>query len=334
MQTLRLVLLAQTALTAYLWVWVWRGLQSFAWMNGGVETDLLDRSLSYLIVLVPSIPVNLLAVVWLARGGHRARLYLACAGVLVAVQQILLLTPLDPGGSIAAGLEFFVAVGPPAFAGLALAMTPRAKRWLREDRPRTARRVASVEGLAWGLAAVLAVGVAASMDRWVTASTETGPPVGEYDESDVWARMEAAVTATLTSADTFPGFDARTVQVTSCGYRTDAGLSTFRYRIAYELAAFAGPTGEAAYAAAVRSAWSTDGYRLVYDGTTAGGAASISAERQDELRLHLVLGESAELEVDSGCLERVDPRVHCLAPQGGVAPENDTVVGLACPKLD
>ncbi|WP_026932166.1 hypothetical protein [Glycomyces tenuis] len=330
MQTLRLALLAQAAITVALWLGVWQGLQSFAWTGGGVETDLLERSLSYLLVLAPTIPVNLVAAVWLGRGGHRARLYLACAGVLVAVQQILLLVPIDPGGYLAPGAVFALTVGPVAFASLALALTPRAKGWLREARPRSARRVIGVEGLAWGLTAVLAVGVVSSVDRWVAASAETGPPVGAYDESDVWARMETAVTATAAGPDAFPGFDARTVQVTACGYRTDAGLRTYRYLLAYELAPFAEPADEAAYAQAVREAWSGEDYQILYDGTTAEGDASIRASREDELTLHLVLGEAAALEIRSGCLERVDPDPGCLPAQGGVAPEDDTVEGLLC----
>lgn len=329
-QTLRLALLTQTVFTAALWLCVWRGLQSFTWVGGGVETDVLERSLSYLLVLAPAIPVNLLAVGWLGRGGHRARLYLACAGVLVAVQQILLLTPVDPGGSLAAGAIFALLVGPVAFAGFALAMTGRAKDWLREDRPRSTRRVIGVEGLAWGLTAALAIGVFVSVDRWVAASVETGPPIGEYDETDVWTRMETAVTTTAMSSEDFPGFDARTVQVTACGYRTDAGLRTYRYLLVYELAPFEDPTGEASYAETVRDAWSADDYQILDDGTTAEGGTSIRADRQDELTLHLLLGEDAALEVRSGCLERVDPDPRCLAPQGGVTNENDTVEGILC----
>lgn len=328
-QALRLTLLAQTAITAALGVLVWRGLQSFAWTDGGVETDLFERGMSYLLLLAPTLPVNLLAVGWLARGGHRARLYLAGAGVLVAVQQILLLTPLDPGGSLVAGAAFALTVGPVAFAGLALAATRRAKDWLREGPAPSARRVLGVEGLAWALTAVLALGTAASVDRWVAAATATGPPIGEYDESDVWARMEGAVTNTAAGIDAFPGFEARTVEVAYCGYRTDAGLQTYRYRIVYELAPFTEPDGEAAYAAAVRDAWSTDDYRLLYEGDTL-----LTAARDDELTLHLALGEHAAMELRSGCLERVDARPGCREPQGGVMPENDTIEGILCPNRD
>lgn len=331
-QALRLTLLAQTALTAWLWLFVWRGLQSFAWIGGGVETDLLERSLSYLLVLAPTVPVNLLAVLWLARGGHRARLYLVGAGVLVAVQQILLLTPIDPGGSIAAGAIFALTVGPVAFTALALALTRAAKDWLREDRPQAARRVIGVESLVWGLTAVLALGIASSVDRWVAASAETGPPTGEYDESDVWERMEQAVAAA--DLDAFPGLRGRTVQVDPCGYRTEAGLRTYRYLIVYELEPFIDTADEAAYAAAVREAWSTGDHRLVHDGTTLEGDPVIIAERHDELTLHLTLGADAAIEVRSACLERVDDRPRCLAPQGGLTSGHDTIEGIICPEWD
>lgn len=328
-QALRLTLLTQTALTAGLGLLVWRSLQSFAWPEGGVETDLFERGMSYLLLFAPTLPVNLLAVVWLARGGHRARLYLAGAGVLVAVQQILLLAPLDPGGSTQAGTAFALTAGPLAFAGIALTATGRAKDWLRDGPAPSARRVLRLEGLAWALTAVLALGAAASVDRWVAAATETGPPIGEYDESDVWARMEAAVTNTAAGVETFPGFTSRTVEVAYCGYRTDAGLQTYRYRIAYELAPFAEPGGEAAYAAAVRTAWSTDDYRLLHEGD-----ASLTAAREDELTLRLTLGDRAAIELWSGCLERVDALPQCLEPQGGVMPENDTIEGILCPNRD
>jgi hypothetical protein len=329
-QILRLALLTQAAITVALWLGVWRSLKTFAWAGGGVETDLLERSLSYLLVLAPAVPVHVLAAFWLGRGGHRARLYLACSGVLVAVQQVLLLSPIDPGGSLAPGLAFALTVGPPAFASLALAMTPETKAWLREAGPRSTRRVAGIEGVAWCMTAFLVLGVASSVDRWVAASTETGPPVGEHDESDVWARMESAVTATAASPEPFPGFEARTVQVTACGYRTEAGLRTYRYLLVYELEPFAETAEETAYARAVREAWSSGDYQILYDGATADGAASIRASREDELTLHLVLGSDAALEVRSGCLERVDPDPGCLQPQGGVAPEHDTVEGLLC----
>lgn len=328
-QALRLTLMTQTALTAVLGVLVWRGLQSFAWPGGGVETDLFERGVSYLLLFAPAFPVNLLAVVWLARGGHRARLYLAGAGVLVAVQQILLLTPLDPGGSAQAGAAFAFLVGPLAFAGIALASARPAKDWLRDGPAPTLRRVLRVEGLAWALTAVLSLGAAASVGQWVAAATETGPPTGKYDESDVWARMEAAVTNTVAGVETFPGFTARTVEVAYCGYRTDAGLQTFRYRIVYELAPFARPSDEAAYTAAVRTAWSTDGHRLLHEGD-----ASLTAARDDELTLRLTLGEQAAMELQSGCLERVDPLPQCLEPQSGVMPENDTIEGILCPNRD
>ncbi|MCH7232598.1 hypothetical protein L0U85_17310 [Glycomyces sp. L485] len=327
-QAIRLLLLVQAVLVAALWLWVWRGLQGYAWTGGGVETNLFERGMSYLVVLAPTIPVNVLAVIWLGRGGRRAQLYLAGAGVLVAVQQILLLMPVDPGRSTAAGLIFAMAVGPVAFAGLALAVTGESKRWLGREHPAS---WATAESLVWAVAAIFTIGVTFSMGEWVEASTETGPPVGEHDESDAWPRMEEAVTGSAVSLDGFPGFERRTVEVTPCGYRTEAGLRTYRYWITYEFADF---TEADAYLAAVRESWGAPYYEVLYDGTTIEGDVTITAHRDDELMLFLTMGEAASFEVQSGCLERVDAHVDCLEAQGGVMPERDSVEGLVCARED
>ncbi|GAB3645236.1 hypothetical protein [Glycomyces tarimensis] len=331
-QILRTALLVQTAMVVALWLWVWRALQGYAWVGGGVETNLFERGLSYLLVLAPTIPVNLLAIVWLGRGGRRSQLYLVTAGVLVSVQQILLLTPVDPGRSIAAGVIFALFIGPVAFAALALAMTDKSKRWLHRAEPRPVQRLVAADSLCWAMGSILAVSVTFSMGEWVEASTETGPPVGEYDESDVWPRMEEAVTGSAVSLEGFPGFVSRTVEVTPCGYRTEAGLRTYRYWIVYELADFA--TTEAAFTDAVRESWSGDDHEILHDGTTYEDHTTMTARRSDQLTLFLNLGDDAALEVQSGCLERVDAHVQCLEAQGGVMPEADTIKGLPCTEED
>ncbi|WP_100448191.1 hypothetical protein [Glycomyces xiaoerkulensis] len=328
-QALRLLLAAQTVLVAALWLWTWRALQGQAWA-GGVETELFERGMSYLVTLAPALPVNLLAVYWLGKGGFRARLYLTGAAVLAAVQQILLLVPVDPGRSVAAGVLFALTVGPVAFAAVAIAATAESQRWLRTEHEPARPHLLSVESLTWGASVILGFGVAVSVGDWVTASTETGPPVGEHDESDVWARIEAAVTTTAVAHQGFPGFHSREVEVTACGYRTESGLQTYRYRIAYGIADFDDPADETAYTTALRDRWSGGDYEVLYRGTTRDGRPTLTAHRGDDLTFRLLTGEQPLLEVQSGCLERVDDSVPCLDPQGEVPPERDTVVGLPC----
>ena len=330
-QLLRLALLAQTVLVAVLWFMVWRGLQGFAWPGGGVETELFQRGLSYLLVLAPTVPVNLLAALWLGRGGPRARLYLACAGVLTAVQQILLLTPVDPGRSTAAGITFAMLIGPVAFAGVALAMTDKSKQWLRAERPRPTPKLVAAESLVWSLGAILAIGTTLSMGGWVQASEQTGPPVGRYDESDAWPRMEDAITTSAMGLDGFPGFESRRVEVTPCHYRTEAGLETYRYWIEYGLADAA---DHEAYLTSVRDAWTNAEYAILYDGNAYDGDQVLTTRRDDELMMFLTIGDESTLAVQSGCLERVNAHVQCLEAQGGVMPQHDTIEGLACTDQD
>ncbi|GAB3236663.1 hypothetical protein GCM10027447_35140 [Glycomyces halotolerans] len=329
-QALRLLLLAQTAIVVWLWTWAWRAVQAHAWVGGGVETDLLERGLSYLMVLAPAVPVNLLAAWWLGAGGRRARLYLAAAGALTAVQQILLLIPVDPGRSMAAGAVFALTVGPVAFAGLAIAVTGEAKAWLGGEREPRRGRVIGLETAVWTMAAILAVGVAADVHRWVGAASQTGPPVGEFDESDLWPRMEEAVTNAAVSQAEFPGFESRLVEVTACGYRTESGLRTYRYRITYEMAPFPTGASEQAYTTAVRDRWSSDDYEILYEGVTYEGDPTITAHRQDDLTLLLALRERPILEIQSGCLERVAEAVPCIDPQGDVPASRDRIEGLPC----
>lgn len=329
-QALRLLLLAQTGIVVVLWLATWRSLQGYAWIGGGVETDLFERGLSYLAVLAPTLPVNLLAAFWLGRGGRRARAYLAGVAAVTAVQLILLLMPVDPGGLVTPGIIYALTVVPVSFAALAIAVTGPAKTWLSREYIPESRLRTIIETPTWAAAATLALAMAASVGTWVSAAHETGEPVGAFDESDVWARMEEAVTNTAATQPHFPGFEARTVEVESCLYRSDAGLLTYRYDITYDLTPFPDETARADFTAAVRDSWNGEGYRLVLDGPGNDGTRTLSAERNDDLDLSLTLGEAPALHVRSGCLERVEESPPCLDPQGDLPPEADRITGLTC----
>ena len=328
-QALRLLLLAQVGIVGLLWLAVWRSLQGYAWA-GGVETDLSERVLSYLAVLAPVVPVNLLAVFWLGRGGRRARTYFAAAAAVTAVQQILLLIPVDPGGLVVPGIVYALTVGPVAFAAVSLAITDPAKAWLaREYTPAGHFRIA-VETPLWAAAGALAMLITGSVGTWVAAATETGAPTGELVESEVWPRMEEAVADTAVSQPQFPGFESRTVNVTSCHYRTDAGLATYRYEITYGLAPFPDETARTGFAASVRNSWSGEGYRLVRDGPGDDGTRTVGAHRSDGIELSLSLGATPALHLRSDCVERVEDPPACLGPQGGLPSHADRITGLSC----
>ncbi|GAB3998339.1 hypothetical protein GCM10029992_23870 [Glycomyces albus] len=305
-QALRLLLLAQAGIVAALWLATWRSLQGYAWIGGGVETGLFERGLSYLAVLAPTLPVNLLAAFWLGRGGRRARAYLAGAAAVTAVQLILLLMPVDPGGLVVPGIIYALAILPVAFAALAIAVTEPAKTWLAREYTPTGRLRTAVETPMWAAAATLALAIAASVGTWVSAANETGEPTGAYDESDVWSRMEEAVTNTAATQPHFPGFESRTVEVASCLYRTEAGLVTYRYEITYEMTPFPDEAAEADFTASVRDSWNGEAYRLVLDGPGNDGTRTVSAHRNDDIDLSLTLGESPALHLRSGCVERVE----------------------------
>lgn len=329
-QALRFLLLAETAAVVWTWLWTWRGVQAYAWP--GVDNGLDERGLSYLLILAPAIPVNLLAALWLGRGGRRAQLYLAAAGGLAAVQLVLLLTPSAmpvreamSDGAAAVGTRFLFTVVPLVFAGALLAATARARAWLGAEQP--SRRLAGVEATVWCLALALTAGAGTEVHRWAETASQPGAPEGEYTEEGTWARLEGAVADTTEAIPAFSGFAARRLQVVDCDYRTPAGLATYRYRLTYEFRT----ADFAAYEAAVSARWAEGDYVLAYDGATLEGTRRITAERVDELTLRYTGGEDAALHLESACVERTGTP-ECLPPQGD--PTTDTIEGITCPGRD
>ncbi|MQM25292.1 hypothetical protein [Glycomyces albidus] len=327
--TLQVLLLAEAAAVVAVWLWSWRGVQAYAWP--GVDNGLAERGIAYLLVLAPSVPVNVLAAIWLGRGGRRARLYLAAAGALALVQLVILLTPSAlpvreamTDGAAAVGIAFLTATGPILFVGAVVAVTAKARGWLgaEPDRPRS--RIAGIETAVWSLALLLAVAAGAEVRQWALAAAEPGEPRGEYTEAGTWARLEDAVAETTDALPAFSGFATRTVDVADCGYRTPAGLATYRYTVVYELRAADFP----AYEAAIETRWAEGDYELTYDGATFEGVRRITAERADEIALGYTGGAQPALTVASGCVERVDAEPECVPAQG--EPTTDRVLGIAC----
>ncbi|WP_112133651.1 hypothetical protein [Glycomyces dulcitolivorans] len=326
---LQALLLAEAIAVVAVWLWSWRGVQAYAWP--GVDNGLAERGIAYLLVLAPSVPVNVLAAIWLGRGGRRARLYLAAAASLALVQVVILLTPAAmpvreamTDGAANVGLRLLTATAPILFIGAVLAVTAKARGWLgaEPDRPRS--RIAGVETAVWSLALLLAVAAGTEVRQWSLAAAEPGEPRGEYTEAGTWQRLEDAAADTTGALPAFSGFAARTVEVAECGYRTPAGLATYRYTLTYELRAADFP----AYEAAVQTRWAEGDYELTYDGATLEGVRRITAERSDEIALAYTGGDAPALTLASGCVERVDGEPACVAPQGG--PTTDTVLGIAC----
>ncbi|WP_335990274.1 hypothetical protein [Glycomyces sp. MUSA5-2] len=323
------LLLAEAAAVIAVWLWSWRGVQAYAWP--GVDNGLAERGLAYLLVLAPSVPVNVLAAIWLGRGGRRARLYLAAAGSLALVQVVLLLTPsampvrqaMSDGAAEVAGV-FLAATAPIVFLGAVLAVTAKARGWLGAEPDRPRGRIAGIETAVWSLALLLAVAAGAEVRQWALAAAEPGDPRGVYTETGTWQRLEDAVGETTGALPAFSGFAARTVEVASCGYRTPAGLETFRYSLTYELRTADFP----AYEAAVRDFWAEGDYAITYDGATLDGVRRITAERSDEIALGYTGGDAPVLTAASGCVERVDREPACVPPQGD--PTTDMVRGIAC----
>jgi hypothetical protein len=332
-RALQLLLLAEGATVVWIWLWTWRGVQAYAWP--GVDNALDERGLSYLLILAPAIPVNLLASIWLGRGGRRARLYLAAAGGLAAVQLVLLLTPSAmpvreamSDGATAVGTRFLLTVVPIVFMGALFAATARARTWLGGGPDRAGRRLAGVEAAVWCLALALAVGTGTEVRQWAEAAAQPEEPRGEHTEDGTWARLESAVADTTEAIPAFSGFAARHLEVVDCDYRTPAGLAAYRYRLTYELRT----ADFATYEAAMAARWAEGDYELTYDGATLEGVRRITAERADELTLRYTGGDDAALHLESACVERVDETPACLPPQGD--PTTDTVKGITCPETD
>jgi len=332
-QALQFLLLAESAAVVWIWLWTWRGVQAYAWP--GVDPGLAERGLSYLLILAPAIPVNVLAAIWLGRGGRRAQLYLAAAGGLAVAQLMLLLTPsampaqeaMSAGGT-AVGMRFLVTVIPIVFLATAFAATGKARAWLGAGPARTPRRVAGIEAIVWCLALALAVGTGSEVRQWAQAAAEPTEPRGEYTEEGTWARLEGAVTDTTEALPAFTGFAARYLHVEACDYRSNAGLLTYQYRLTYELRV----ADFTAYEQAIETRWDEDDYELTYNGATLEGTRRITAESTDEVTLQYAGGEDPVLHLESPCVERVEATPECLAPQGD--PTKDEIEGITCPRLD
>lgn len=311
-QILRLLLLAATAATAATWLWAWQGVQAYAWP--GIDNGLTERGLAYLLILAPAVPVNVIAAIRLARGGRRARLYLAAAATLAAVQTMLLLTPSAmplaeamSDGSSNVGIRHLIAIGPLLFTGLWLATTAEARAWLgtADDarttlvaipnarnglaavlRPRSrlfgfdtgsrTRRLFGLEAAVWCLALAGALAMGTEVRQWAAAATEPLAAAGEYREPGTWAGLEQAVTETTDAIPGFPGFTTRTLDVQSCDYATPAGLPTYRYLLTYELRDSA---SEPSAADSIAARWTEGEFDLTYDGAALDGTRLITAER-------------------------------------------------------
>lgn len=338
---LQALLLVATAATVQVWLAAWHGVQAYAWP--GVDNGLAERGLAYLLILAPAVPVNLLAAIRLGRGGRRARLYLAGAGVLPLVQAILLLTPAAmptdqamSDGAATVGLRFLATLGPLVFTGALIAATARARAWLGvpDARPRRTG-LGGVETAVWCLALSLGIGTGVEVHDWSEAAAAPEAPRGTYTEEGTWARLEAAATETTDTFPAFSGFAARTLDVTACGYRTPAGLETYRYRLAYVFRA----AEFATYEEAIASRWAQEDFTLTYDGATLEGTRRITAERAvaadleepHTLTLGYIGGENPALLVESPCVERAGTH-ECLPPQGD--PTTDIITGITCPARD
>ncbi|MDN3242992.1 hypothetical protein [Glycomyces tritici] len=348
-QILRLLLIAATASVIATWLWAWQGVQAYAWP--GVDNDITERGLAYLLILAPAVPVNLIAAIRLARGGRRAARYLAAAAALAAVQTVLLLTPSAmpladtmSDGSNDVGIRHLLTTGPLVFAGLWLATTTRARTWLGAA-PRT-RRLPGLEAIVWCLALACIVAMGTEVRQWTHTASATGAPAGEYAEPGTWAGLEQAVTETTDAIPGFTGFTTRTLEVQSCEYHTPAGLPTYRYLLTYELRDSATEPGapEPSAAAPIAARWSEGEFTLTYDGATIDGTRLITAERTfpteegrgtyptatgvHAITLAYTEAPAPTLHLESPCVERATESTECILPQGD--PDTDTVNGITC----
>ncbi|MEU6858334.1 hypothetical protein AB0B28_05590 [Glycomyces sp. NPDC046736] len=330
-RALQLLLIGGAAVVVWIWLWTWSGVQAYAWP--GVDNGLTERGLAYLLVLGPAVPVNLLAAIWLSKGGRRAQLYLAAAGALAAVQLVVLFTPaampvrlaMTDGGT-AVGIRFLFTVVPILFLGIVLAAGTPVRGWLHEGPDRPLGRVVSVELAVWGLALVLALGAGTEVRAWASTAAEPKAPVGDFTEADTWQRLETAAGETVAALPAFNGFAARALEVAPCGYHTTAGLPAYRYLLTYEFRAADFPT----YETVIAERWTGEDYMLTYDGATLEGTTSITATRTDAITLAYTGGDRPALHLESSCVERTDTPP-CLPPQG--APTTDDIKGIRCPEL-
>jgi hypothetical protein len=340
-QLLRILLLAATASLVATGHWAWQGVQAYAWP--GVDNDLTERGLAYLLILAPAGPVNVIAAIRLARPGTGARFYLAAAAALAVLQTVILLTPSAmpladtmSDGSTTVGVRHLCTVGPLLLAGLWMATTGKARSWLGAT-PAPRRRFFFLEAAVWCLALACAFTVGTAVRQWTHTAAAPLAPSGEYAEPGTWAALERAVTDTTDAIPDFAGFTTRTLDVVSCDYYTPAGLPTYRYELTYELRA-----GTDGVAAAIATAWSGGDFTLTYDGETLDGTRRVTAEHAfpttdgayptatglHALTLEYIEGAASALHAESPCVERATEPTECILPQGN--PTRDTINGITC----
>ena len=201
-QAVRVLLIAATASVIATWLWAWDGVQAYAWP--GVDNDLTERALAYLLILAPAVPVNLIAAI------RPARSYLAAAAALAAVQVLLLFTPSAmplgdtmSDGATSVGIRHLYTVGPLLFAGVWIATTAKTRAWLTTA-PRP-RRAFGLEAAVWSLALAAAFYTGTEVRDWTRTAAAPAAPAGEYAEPGTWAALEQAVTETTDAIPDFPG---------------------------------------------------------------------------------------------------------------------------------
>jgi hypothetical protein len=342
-QALRLVLLAATVAVCATWLDAWEGVQAYAWP--GIDNGLTERGLSYLLILAPGVPVNLLAAISLARGGRRAQHYLAAAGTIAVVQIVLLLTPSAmpladtmSDGATSVCFRHLVISGPTLVLGIWIVATTKTREWLGAT-PKPRRRLFVLEAAVWCLAIACVFTMGTEVRQWTHAAVEPLAPSGEYTEPGTWAALERAVTETTDAIPDFAGFTTRTLDVVSCDYYTPAGLPTYRYELTYELNDSA---AEPSAAAPIATRWTEGDFQLTYDGETLEGTRRITAEHAfpttdgtypTATGLHALTLEYTEagtpaLHLESPCVERAAEPTECILPQGN--PTKDTINGITC----
>lgn len=279
------------------------------------DTDVVSVQVLVLvsILVVPSIPLNLLAAVHVKRRPSRSRKYLYSAAVLALLQLLMAIV-----FTISTrGLGILAVVIPGGLAVAWFVVTLRMRDQLDPRRPVRRPLLAAVHDLAIAaLSIVLAAGLALAT-FWVFFERPRTPPE-DFDEPQAWQKAEDAIAGAVTAFDDFQGFDGRFVRANPCLDEFAGGGEYVSYSVSYDFTSDvqASDQKQSEYASAAYEYWETT-----------DGAGDLT------LRVHMGTGAPSDLagiSARTGCVKRV-PDPPCLEPQGGVPPANDEISNIDCP---
>lgn len=149
------------------------------------------------------------------------------------------------------------------------------------------------------------------------------PPEREFDQSEAWDRMEAAVAESVEGLTDFPGFEVRMLTTSGCSHNGKTDEDYVNLELTYQFSAEDSATTlvHETYVGEFREQWTEAGYDIHRDETRGSDYLHhiIEARRPDGINYWYTAANLATLVVQSGCVKKagVWPS-SCPEPIGGV----------------